>query len=173
MSRVAIVGCGLIGEKRAQAARAAGCEIVSVADIDQPRAALLAQRVGCPEVTTDFRQVSSAAPDIVVVATTHDRLASIALAMIEAGHHVLVEKPAGRTAAEVAPIVASARRKNVRVKVGFNHRFHPAMLKAREIVELGRARASALHPRTLRPRRPHRLREGVADAARKSRAAGS
>jgi predicted dehydrogenase len=138
VSRVAIVGCGLIGDKRAHAALAAGCRIVSVADVDRRRAEQLARRLGSsPEVMIDYREVSSSAPDIVVVATPHDQLASIALAMTEAGHHVLVEKPAGRTAAEVDPILASARRRNVLVKVGFNHRFHPAMLKSREIVDSG------------------------------------
>jgi predicted dehydrogenase len=138
VSRVAIVGCGLIGDKRAHAALAAGCRIVSVADVDRPRAEQLARRLGSSAaVLTDYREVPSSAPDIVVIATPHDRLASIALAMTEAGHHVLVEKPAGRTAAEVEPILAAARRRNVLVKVGFNHRFHPAMLKARAIVDSG------------------------------------
>jgi predicted dehydrogenase len=73
----------------------------------------------------------------VVVATTHDHLAEIALAAVEAGCHVLVEKPAGRRTAELAPVIAAAERNKVVVKAGFNHRFHPALLKAREIVDAG------------------------------------
>jgi predicted dehydrogenase len=48
-----------------------------------------------------------------------------------------VEKPAGRTAAEVKPVMDAAAAKGVLVKVGFNHRFHPAMLKAKEIADSG------------------------------------
>ena len=72
-----------------------------------------------------------------IVATTHDQLAGIALGAVEAGRHVLVEKPAGRTLAEVQAIAAAAAKHKRIVKAGFNHRFHPAFLKAREIVDSG------------------------------------
>ncbi|MBV8925130.1 MAG: Gfo/Idh/MocA family oxidoreductase, partial [Bradyrhizobium sp.] len=52
--------------------------------------------------------------------------------------HVLVEKPAGRRPAEVAPIVAAARQFKRIVKVGFNHRFHPAIARAKALVDEGR-----------------------------------
>jgi predicted dehydrogenase len=53
------------------------------------------------------------------------------------GKHVLVEKPAARHLSELAPVVALAREAGVTVKVGFNHRFHPAFSKARAIVDAG------------------------------------
>jgi predicted dehydrogenase len=134
--RLAIVGCGLIGGKRAAAAAAAAHEIVVVCDRDIARAEQLAQRTGARAVS-DWRDAIAADVDAVVVATTHDQLAGISLGAVEAGHHVLVEKPAGRNLAEIQPIAdAAAARKRV-VKVGFNHRFHPALLKAREIFDSG------------------------------------
>jgi predicted dehydrogenase len=134
--RIAIVGCGLIGGKRAAAAAAAVHEIVVVCDRDIARAEQLAQRTGARAVS-DWREAITPNVDAVVVATTHDQLAGISLGAVEAGHHVLVEKPAGRNLAEIQPIAdAAAARKRV-VKVGFNHRFHPAFLKAREIVDSG------------------------------------
>ena len=52
--------------------------------------------------------------DIVIVATTHDALAEIAHAAVEAGKHVLVEKPAVRAiCAEIEPVIASARETGV------------------------------------------------------------
>ena len=75
--------------------------------------------------------------DIVVVATTNNALAPITLAAVQAGKHVLVEKPAARTQAELAPVMEAARHANVRVRVGFNHRYHPALLQARAIFETG------------------------------------
>ena len=60
---------------------------------------------------------------------------------MEAHRHVLVEKPAGRTATEAAAVAAAARAGKRVVKVGFNHRFHPAILKAKELVDAGAAGA--------------------------------
>lgn len=132
--RFAIVGCGLIGAKRAAAA--AGHEIVVVCDRDQDRAAQLAQRTGA-RALSDWHEAVSAEVDAVMVATTHDQLAAVSLGAIEAGRHVLVEKPAGRSLSEVQAVAAAAENHNRIVKVGFNHRFHPAFLKAREIVDTG------------------------------------
>jgi predicted dehydrogenase len=50
---------------------------------------------------------------------------------------VLVEKPAARRADELRPVAAAAEAAGVTVRVGFNHRFHPALLKARELVDAG------------------------------------
>jgi predicted dehydrogenase len=73
--------------------------------------------------------------EVVVVATTHDALASTAQLAAECGKHVLVEKPAARRASELRPVLAAASRQSIVAKVGFNHRFHPAMQRARQIVD--------------------------------------
>ena len=76
-----------------------------------------------------------ARPDIdaVFVATSHDLLAPISAAAASAGKHVLVEKPAARRASELNPLKAAAHQTGVRVQIGFNHRYHRAFQKAREI----------------------------------------
>ncbi|MFN8419807.1 MAG: Gfo/Idh/MocA family oxidoreductase [Anaerolineae bacterium] len=75
--------------------------------------------------------------DLVIVATTNDVLAPITLRAAQNGKHVLVEKPAARTAAELEPVIVAAQQANVRVRVGFNHRYHPALLKCRELIDSG------------------------------------
>jgi predicted dehydrogenase len=132
--RLAIVGCGLIGRKRSFAAT--GHEIVIVCDRDEVRARELAE-ITKARATTDWREAIMTDVDAVIVATTHDQLAGIAIGAIEAGRHVLVEKPAGRTLAEAQAIAAAAAKHKRIAKAGFNHRFHPAFLKAREIVDSG------------------------------------
>jgi predicted dehydrogenase len=132
--RIGIVGCGLIGQKRAVSAR--GHEIVAVADRDRGRAEALAARTGAA-ASTDWRAVIDAAPDIVVVAVTHDHLAEIAAAAAAAGRHVLIEKPGARTEAELQPVADAAAASGVQVKIGFNHRFHPAFLQARALIDAG------------------------------------
>ena len=132
---VAIVGCGLIGNKRAAALGEA--RLVACADRDAERARNLAARTGARAAADWHGVVSAADVDIVIVATPHDSLAEITLAAIRAGKHVLVEKPAARSAAELAPVVAEAERLGALVHVGFNHRHHRAFRKARELVDQG------------------------------------
>jgi predicted dehydrogenase len=135
--RVAIVGCGLIGQKRSRALP--GARVVVCCDPLSDRAESLAKATGA-SCTSDWRDVVGRDDvDIVVVATTNDMLAPVTLAAIEAGKHVLVEKPAARSVAEIAPLLEAAERRSVCVRVGFNHRYHPALLKAREIVDSGAA----------------------------------
>jgi predicted dehydrogenase len=90
------------------------------------------------KVFRDWRElVWSPLVDVVIVATLHDSLAEITQTAAEAGKHVLVEKPAARTAAELVPVMAAAAKYGVKVHVGFNHRYHRSLRKAKEIVESG------------------------------------
>lgn len=134
--RVAIVGCGLIGHKRAQAI--AGHDLVAVADRDIARAEALAERFPGCSVCADWEQlVTRDDVDIVIVATTHDALAEITLAAVQERKHVLVEKPAARSSHELEPVIAAAQERDVRVRVGFNHRYHPALRRAHAIHDAG------------------------------------
>jgi predicted dehydrogenase len=134
--RVAIVGCGLIGHKRARSL--GGHRLVATADANLARAEeLAAQHRGCI-ASADWKAVVERADvDAVVVATTNNALAPVTDAAVRANKHVLVEKPAARSARELAPVVAAARAAGVVVKVGFNHRFHPAFVKARALCDEG------------------------------------
>ncbi len=137
---IAIIGCGLIGQKRLRAL-GTGDRLVIAADTDLRRAESLAAQAGgaVPASATDDWQSAATHPHVqaVIVATTNDALAPATLAAIRAGKHVLVEKPAARNAAELLPLVDAAHAAGVTVKVGFNHRFHPALMKAREIFDAG------------------------------------
>lgn len=135
--KIGIVGAGLVGHKRA-AALGAEHQLIACADVDLSRAeALAAGYPGC-DATTDLVQVVTRSDvDAVVVATTHASLASAGLAAAEAGKHLLIEKPAARTTAELAPLVAAVKRRGLVAKVGFNHRFHPGLQRARAIFDAG------------------------------------
>jgi predicted dehydrogenase len=132
--RLGLIGCGLIGHKRLAAA--AGHQLVQAADPNADAARGLTAKFG-GGWSTDPQDVIAADVDLVIVATPHDALAKWAIAALEAGKHVLVEKPAGRTVGEIRAIADAAARCRRFCKVGFNHRFHPAFLKARAIVDAG------------------------------------
>ena len=134
--RVALIGCGLIGDKRARALGPA--RLIEAVDADLSRARRLAeQHPGCT-ASSDWR-AAVARPDVglVIVSTTNDCLAPITLEAVRHGKHVLVEKPAARSAAELGPVIEAARATGAVVKVGFNHRFHPALQKAHAIFQAG------------------------------------
>lgn len=133
---VAIVGCGLIGRKRARSL--AGARLAACADVVREQAESLARTAPGAAAGDDWRaMVDRADVDIVVVATTNESLAEVARFAVEAGKHVLVEKPGARSAGELDPVIEAAARMRRLVRVGFNHRYHPALLKAREVVDSG------------------------------------
>lgn len=133
---VAIVGCGLIGQKRAKAL--GGERLVACADIAQDRAErLAATATGCKAMTDWKLAVGDPAVSVVIVSTLHDTLAEIAHGAVAAGKHVLIEKPGARRAAELAGLAEAAAANGCLVRVGFNHRYHRALQKARDLVTSG------------------------------------
>ncbi|HYG23828.1 MAG TPA: Gfo/Idh/MocA family oxidoreductase [Verrucomicrobiae bacterium] len=134
--RVALIGCGLIGQKRLNNLPP-GC--VSVAcDLNLERARkLAAQTPECVATQSVSDAVTSPGVDAVLIATLNSSLSEIACLAAEAGKHVLVEKPGAIRVSELERLESIATRKRVQVRVGYNHRYHPAALKALELFRSG------------------------------------
>jgi predicted dehydrogenase len=133
--KVGIIGCGLMGAKRSAAL--GEDRVVGAYDVRLDAAeALVAEFGGKACATLD--ELLALAPDVVIVATSHDQIAPVAVAALQAGAHVLVEKPAGIGTADVDRIAAAAQAAGKVAKVGFNHRFHPAISQAIETALSGR-----------------------------------
>lgn len=136
---VGVIGCGVIGQKRAKALGEG--RLIACSDIDEAKASALAGGSGAKVFGDWHGLLELPEVDIVIVATLHDSLAEITLAAIEAGKHVLVEKPAARNPAELEPVMAAAmlaaQRRGVKVRVGFNHRYHRAFRQARKLFGAG------------------------------------
>lgn len=133
---IGIIGCGLIGQKRAKSLGEGG-RLVACADIDKNRAKSLADTTNATAFDDWKELLKLPEVELVVVATLHDSLAEITLAAIEAGKHILVEKPAARNTKELEPVIVSAKKKGVKIHVGFNHRYHRSLRKARELIDSG------------------------------------
>jgi predicted dehydrogenase len=131
-----VVGCGRIGAKRADALAPLDT-LVACCDLDAAAATSLARRHRCEECAT-VQELLDLRPEIVIVATVHDQLAALAERALAAGAHVLVEKPAAVSSAQVERLIACQQAAGRLVKVGFNHRFHPAIARAVEEVHSGR-----------------------------------
>jgi len=136
--KIGIVGCGLIGNRRAQVAREAGDEVVLVADIQPTSARKTADSIGT-QWTENWEEVTGH-PQIeaVVVATVNKSLLPITLAAFSSGKHVLCEKPLGRNAQEAKHMVEAAVAAQKVLKTGFNHRHHPAIWRAHELAQAGK-----------------------------------
>jgi predicted dehydrogenase len=131
---VAIIGCGLIGHKRAHSLGHA--RLVVCVDVALERAKALASLVTDAEAESSYSSVFRRDDvQIVIVATTNDALARIAAEAIRAGKHVLIEKPAARNTRELAELMDLSKESKSLVRIGFNHRYHPAMRKARELID--------------------------------------
>ncbi|MBI4543567.1 MAG: Gfo/Idh/MocA family oxidoreductase [Gemmatimonadetes bacterium] len=136
---VGIIGCGLIGRRRAETAAAhPGTRVTLVADTERARAEEVASKVGAIGIATDWR-VLLEQPDLgaVVIATPNAFLAQIATCALERGKHVLLEKPMSRNLAEAEALASAALAAGRVLKVGFNHRYHPALARAYELVKEG------------------------------------
>jgi predicted dehydrogenase len=109
---------------------------------DAARAAEAAQRLGWAESETDWhRLVVRDDVDLVDICTPGDSHAEIAIAALEAGKHVLCEKPLANTVEEAEQMTAAAERaaaNGVRAMVGFTYRRVPAIALARRLVQEGR-----------------------------------
>jgi predicted dehydrogenase len=135
--RVAIIGCGLIGQRRARSINGAAC-LTLVCDVRAERAEALAKGYPGSTISTDWKAaVGCDGVDVVFVCTTHNLLAPIAEAAARRGKHVLIEKPGACRAVELAAVEEAAKATGVSVRVGFNHRYHRSFRKAREIYESG------------------------------------
>jgi predicted dehydrogenase len=133
--RVGIVGCGLIGHKRAAALRAGDHVLGATDPIIERTNALVTAHGGRACAGVD--ELLGLAPDVVIVATTHDQLAPITERALLAHAHVLVEKPAGLGTAQIERLISAAADVGRVVKVGFNHRFHPAIARLASEVHSG------------------------------------
>jgi len=147
--RFGLAGSGEIGALRARAlARLAEHELVAVADPDSERAA----RLGVPVFVAPEELLASVDVDALIVSTPPSAHAEIALAAIEAGKHVLIEKPLAPNPEACREILQSARARGLTVAVGFNQRYFPAIERIRKSVEAGeigavrQVRAYSGHP---------------------------
>lgn len=136
--KVGIIGCGLIGEKRASAIDKSGDKVVMVADINLSSAKELSKKFGA-SFTNDWKDVvNSKEIEVVVISTPHNLLSSISLAALKSGKHVLCEKPLGINPKEVKRCVDLAKKKKLNYKAGYNHRFHPSVSRAKKLYDKGK-----------------------------------
>jgi len=135
-----LVGAGDISQKRVAPAlaTASGSEISAVCDLRKEQAQSLAEKFGAGAVYTDFRQaLRESESDAVYLATPVFLHVGQAVKALEAGKHVLAEKPLGLTAAECRVAVSAAEKSGTTSGCSYFRRFSPRYLHAREMLDKG------------------------------------
>src|SRR6185295_17293274 len=137
MLRTTVIGVGHLGRQHARIHAALAAEgesqFVSVCDIDDQRARAVGEEWRVPS-TTDWQSLIGKV-DAVSLAVPTEAHCSIACALLEAGIHVLVEKPISRTLEEAEQMIAAAKKGGANLQVGHAERFNPALLALRPLVK--------------------------------------
>ena len=132
------VGCGLIGRKRAQAIQSIPeAHLKYTCDTNLERAqALASTSPGCTAIAFETA-LQDTKVKFVLISTLNGSLVPLAIQAVKAGKHVLIEKPGALNASELKTLLEEAGKKGVKVRVSYNHRYHPALQKARELFTQG------------------------------------
>jgi predicted dehydrogenase len=142
--KAGVVGAGFIGAAHIEALRRLGVEVRGVVGSSPDRTRAKAEKLGVPAVYDDVEALASAPEiDVVHVASPNHAHAEHVRAVLDAGKHVVCEKPLGLDSAETADLLARSNRAGVVNAVCFNIRFYPANHQARAMVangDIGRPR---------------------------------
>lgn len=138
--RVAVVGAG----KWAERAHIPGwqrdprVEVAAIVDLDPVVGKEVADLFGVKRALTDYREVlDDPTIDVIDVAAGNDAHFEVSWAALEAGKHVLCEKPVHRDARQTARAAALAKSNNLKTKLGFTFRYAPAIQYAKDLIDAG------------------------------------
>ncbi len=127
--KIALVGAGHMGKIHIEKlASLRDCEIAGVADIDHEKARQLSEQYGVPFFVDHKSLIGKI--DGVIIATPTETHHQIAKDFLEAGAHVLMEKPITSTQEEAKELIELSKNKKLVFQVGFLERFNPAFIKA-------------------------------------------
>ena len=134
--KVGIIGCGYQGGRLASAIQLSDSLVVTACmDIDAQAAAELANGVGGVSVHPSVKSLlEDADVDVVMIATPHHVLAEISLKAIQAGKHVLAEKPIGLNDRQAAQVEQALLSKGVCYMAGYSFRYLAAWQKVKELL---------------------------------------
>jgi predicted dehydrogenase len=151
--RIGVIGAGVMGSNHARVlAGMPGLELVGVADPERQQQDLVKRVLGCAAVS-GYEELLDLGLDAVTIAAPTHLHHPIALACIQRGVHVLVEKPIASSPEEGHEIIAAARRAGVTLMVGHVERFNPAVetiknaIRGEEILSIAITRVGPFPPR--------------------------
>jgi myo-inositol 2-dehydrogenase/D-chiro-inositol 1-dehydrogenase len=137
--RIAVIGAGRIGKLHAEniAGRVRNAQLVSVTDVNAAAAQALGSRLHVP-VAAGYQEILND-PDVdaVLIGTSTDTHAAIAIDAARAGKHIFCEKPIDFDLSRIDQVLAAVETAGVKFQVGFNRRFDPSFRRVRDAVVNG------------------------------------
>ena len=135
--KLAVIGAGVIGKRHLKAISAvAQAKLVAIVDSD-PRAKKIAAAVDAPFYETTGTMFRDLEPDGVVISTPTDHHLQPLLECLQAGTHVLVEKPIAATMKEAEAVVAVSEKVSRHVPVGYHRRYYENIQETRRLIQNG------------------------------------
>jgi len=138
--RVAVVGAGRWAERAHIPGwqRDPRAEVAAIVDLDPALGKEVAERFGVERAVTDYREVlEDPTIDVIDVAAGNDAHFEVSWASLEAGKHVLCEKPVHHDARQTSRAAALAVEKGLKTKLGFTFRYAPAIQYAKDLIDQG------------------------------------
>ncbi|GGD49745.1 Gfo/Idh/MocA family protein [Paenibacillus nasutitermitis] len=138
-TNIAVIGAGSISEAHLKAYdRNSDAKLYAICDLNVERANAAARKYGIANIYTDYRELlADPSIEAVSICTWNNKHAEMAIAAIEAGKHVLVEKPLCRTVEEALQIQRAVRSSNKILQIGYVRRFEPKAQMLRKFVDEG------------------------------------
>lgn len=132
------IGAGILSAHMPALQQMATLTVVGGSDVSAAVGTARAQELGCP-FFTDHRQLLAATkPDVTVILTPHPFHAAISIDALNAGSHVLVEKPMAVQVREADAMIAAAQQNQRLLAINFQQRFRPEVEAARQLITTGR-----------------------------------
>lgn len=140
--KIGMIGCGGIanGKHLPSLSKLSNVEVVAFCDIVEARAIATAAKFGATDakVSSDYKEIlADSSIDIIHVCTPNDSHADITIDALEAGKHVMCEKPMAKTAADAKRMVDAAKRTGKKLTIGYNNRFRPDSQHLKKLCEEG------------------------------------
>lgn len=134
--KVAIIGCGYMGEiRRRVIERNLGLELIGILDID----ASAREKIKDCSTFDSFENLIKEDINVIFVCTPNLYSPQYCIESLKRGKHVFCEKPPGRNIEDITNIIKAERESdNCKLMFGFNHRFHPGIMRAKVIVDSGK-----------------------------------
>lgn len=138
--KIGVVGAGSIASKRhlPEYAENENVEIVAVCDINEQRAKEIGTKFGAAKIFTDYRDLLKEDLDAVSVCTPNYLHAPISIAALEAGKHVLCEKPMATSEEEADQMISAAEKSGKTLMIGHNQRLVESHQQAKTWLEEGK-----------------------------------
>lgn len=136
--RVAVIGMGFVGPQHVDAVTRGGYgQVVAIGDIDPGRLTTRSMDLGIPGTTDLAALVNDPSIDVVHICTPNHTHVPLAIAALEAGKNIVVEKPLAMDSASARQVVEMAQRRRRHAMVSFTYRGYPMVRRARALIAAG------------------------------------